>query len=284
MKILFPTDFSQQANMAFEVALRLAKKHKAELHIFHSVETVMGWRRPEYVTAKTATLDPSSQTAMLPEMKKRLAAAKSGLDKAEKQAASEGVHAKTALGYDVTYKEIVDFASDLKVDLIVMGTYGKSGRKKAFIGSNTIQVVRQSNIPVVTINQPFGEKAFDDILFVSDFESVAKDAKTQILLPLLETLGARIHFGYINTPHNFEQTQRSESKMMEAAAAYGIKPASMHIFNHFFVEQGILDLCVKLGFPAIALTTRGVGGIRKVFTFSVAEHIIKEADVPVMVL
>lgn len=284
MKILFPTDFSKQAQHAFDIALHLAQKHKAELHIFHSIEHSLDWRRPEFVTAKAATLDPSRQSALFPELKKQLGAAKTGLDKAQKEAAGLGIDAKTYLGYDVTYKEIVDFATDLKADCIIMGTFGKSGKKKAFIGSNTVQVVRQSDTPVITINQSFSPRAFDDILFVSDFDQVAKDSKVQTLLPFLESLGARLHFGFINTPYQFEATPKSERKMLEAAAAYGVKPASMHVFNDHFVEEGIKALCAKLGFPAVALTTRGVGGIQKLFTFSVGEHIIKEAEVPVIIL
>jgi nucleotide-binding universal stress UspA family protein len=284
MKILFPTDFSKQANIAFDVALDLAQKHKAQLHIFHSVEHSMDWRRPEFVTASKATLDPSKQSALFPELKKRIGAANTGLAKAQQQAEQMGIDAKVYLGYDVTYKEIVEFAEDLKAACIIMGTFGKSGKKKAFVGSNTVQVVRQSNIPVITINQRFSPRAFEDILFVSEFNQVAKDHKVQALIPFLEKLGAKIHLGFINTPYNFETTPQSERKMLEMAASYGIKPASMHVFNHHFVEEGIKELCTKLAFPTIAMTTRGVGGIQKIFTFSVGEHVIKEADVPVIIL
>jgi nucleotide-binding universal stress UspA family protein len=282
MKLLFPTDFSLQANNALEVALNLAAAHRAELHIFHTVETTVGWARTEMVSASTSRLPPKSREALFPEMQRKIAAAKTALNKTAERALRLGINAKTHLGFDLGHKDIVKLAEDLKVDAIIMGTFGKSGKKKVFIGSNTIHVVRQAKCPVITINKAFKPPFLKDVLLVSEFESGLRDLRLGQLVTFLKSLGANIQLGFINTPFKFEISAKSDAKLKEAARHFGLNEDAIHVHNHEFVEDGILALASKLGNPSIALTTRGIGGLRKIFTFSVAEFLIKEAPGPVI--
>lgn len=284
MKLLFPTDFSQQANNAFEVALKIAKQHKAELHILHSVETNFGWNRPLLLAPSRAESSAFKQETLYPELHRKLASAKTGLSKLENQVSREGLVCKTHLGFDYGHKDINSLAEHLGVEAVIMGTFGRSGKRKIFIGSNTIQVVRNSEVPVLTINRAFDAKLLNNVLLVSEFEAVSKDLKLKKLVAFLKKLGCHFHLGFINTPYRFEISLKSEQKLLEAAQLLGIEPASFHIYNHEFVEDGILALAYKLGNPTIALTTRGIGGVQKLLTFSVAEYIIKEAPCPVLTI
>jgi len=141
-QILIPTDGSETATAALQEAIEIADAYDATLHALHVTDT----------TAIPTNLDAESALRALDE------AGRETLDAAMEQAKMAGVksvQAKVARG--PPYRAILDYVDDHDVDLIVMGTHGRTGLDRYLIGSVTEKVVRLSDVPVLTIRPPRAE-------------------------------------------------------------------------------------------------------------------------------
>lgn len=137
-RILFPTDFSEPAKEAQKYATTLAEKFGAELHVLHVV--------PEIILPAT-----DSYTAWsLPE-----GGMKAQLEAAEKQlqtefGATSGVRRAVVVGFPI--EEIMKYAVDNAIDLIVVGTHGHTGLSHLLLGSVAEKLVRLAKCPVLTVH------------------------------------------------------------------------------------------------------------------------------------
>ena len=135
-RILYVTDFSEPARNAKQYALALAEKFGAELHAFHAVseevvvpapDTAMIWLKAEEERAKqqlTAEFTGSGPT--------------------------RAVTLEVRQGNAV--QEIVRYAGEKNVDLIVIGTHGRTGLSHVLLGSIAEKVVRLATCPVLTVH------------------------------------------------------------------------------------------------------------------------------------
>lgn len=137
-KILCPTDFSECARGALRDAAELASLTGAKLCIMHV------YQNPAYVAPVGAYLEPSASA--LAQLRDALV---DELDKLTEPLAAEGVDVETRLAEGIPYQTVVDYAKEWGADLIVMGTHGRSGLQRAFIGSVAERVVRLAHCPVL---------------------------------------------------------------------------------------------------------------------------------------
>ena len=145
--IIYATDFSPASLVAFPHALRLAKMSGAELTIFHVLPTPVSFFAVDggYVPQEVWN-----------DIYARLRAdANAEADRLIKQAVEAGVRAGVALADGGTADaEIVQAASDLKADMLVLGTHGRTGVAKFFLGSVAARVVAMAPCPVLTVRAP----------------------------------------------------------------------------------------------------------------------------------
>lgn len=137
-KILCPTDFSTCAKDALRDAADLASLTSGTLCILHV------YQNPAYVMPVGAYLEPAASA--LAALRDALTAE---LDKLAQEFEGEGIQVETRLVEGVPFQTIVDHAKSWGADLIVMGTHGRSGFQRAFIGSVAERVVRLAHCPVL---------------------------------------------------------------------------------------------------------------------------------------
>lgn len=139
--ILFPTDFSKYNDAAMQYASRLAGESGAKLHIVHVCDT-----RDLGATMGEVSFVYSEQWE-----KER--------HRAEKQL-QETVPHDPAIPYEhhsllgAPDLEIVNFATDHHMDLIVMASHGRSGLVRLVMGSVAEAVMRKAPCPVLVVKQP----------------------------------------------------------------------------------------------------------------------------------
>ncbi|RZS97301.1 universal stress protein [Cecembia calidifontis] len=136
MKILVPTDFSDNANNALEFAKNIAKKEKASITLLYAFYAVY-----DFAAQATEILGQIEQEA------------KRTLKKAAEAGKNEGLEIDYRLLQGTVASVATSFAYREDYDLIVMGTQGASGIKKALVGSNTGHVIKESKIPVLAVPQ-----------------------------------------------------------------------------------------------------------------------------------
>jgi nucleotide-binding universal stress UspA family protein len=138
--ILVPTDFSESADRALAYAVELAGKIGAKIHLVNTI-TIPALGVPELGVAVASTM-----------MESAVATNQTELDKLAARFAPTPITTQLRTGdaRDV----IVDTAVEIGADLIVMGTHGRRGVRRALLGSIAEGVLRTAPCPVLTIRQP----------------------------------------------------------------------------------------------------------------------------------
>jgi universal stress protein A len=141
-RILVPTDFSETADTALKYAKDLATKIGASLHLVHVY-------KDPYAIAACAPEVPTTVPAevrerALEEVRERLL---ERLDAAEEQQ-FRGTHGVVR---GLTAPQIVDYAANQDIDLIVIGTHGRRGVAHLLLGSVAEHVIRTAGCPVLTV-------------------------------------------------------------------------------------------------------------------------------------
>lgn len=136
-KVLIPTDFSELSKRAGEEALPVVKKLGASVVFVHVLE------RLDHPDDMTALFDEGYAYLM-----DRSRALLNDLVVKAKQA---GIEASAELKNGVPHMEIVELAQQKGVDLIIMGTHGRTGFNHLMMGSQTERVLRKAVCSVMTI-------------------------------------------------------------------------------------------------------------------------------------
>lgn len=145
-RILYATDFSKAAEVAWSTAVELAKTLGSDLYMLHVLPEVV----PERGLRKSLAALQALSRAMEEQAHARLSALAKRGDLPEKR-----VHQILTTGVD--YDQIVKVAKGKEADLIVMGTHGRSGLARWLLGSVAQQVIQQAPCPVVTVRPPWSE-------------------------------------------------------------------------------------------------------------------------------
>ncbi|SHE88239.1 Nucleotide-binding universal stress protein, UspA family [Fodinibius roseus] len=136
--ILVPTDFSDCSETAVSFALELAIRLKARLHLMHSMKGL-------YSVASEQLLEKLMNENRFGKIKTNIV---------------------TEIG-DADLS-ILRQSKEVKADLVVMGSKGRSGGRK-FLGSTTTEVISRSEVPVLAIPENSTYSGFKDIVFMTDY-------------------------------------------------------------------------------------------------------------------
>jgi len=151
-KVLAPTDFSNFSGFALEWAAYLAHMMKAELLLLHVVSEEEGKVFGEIMgDGAIAQVPVGIRQNVIDDRKKK---AKEQFDLAIANHVKEGLRLREIVRVGIPFLEILRVAKEEEVDLIVMGTHGRTGIAHALIGSVAEKVVRHAHCPVLTIKHP----------------------------------------------------------------------------------------------------------------------------------
>ena len=139
--ILVPTDFSKSGRAALKYAVTLADEFGSAVHLLHVVEP----------------MPPGVLMSRIPVEELR-----DGMKKnAEEQMAEvRGIWSEynfpvtEVIKEGIPFVEIIKFAKDNDVDLIIMGTHGRGAIQHALMGSVAEKIVRKAPCPVLTVRDP----------------------------------------------------------------------------------------------------------------------------------
>lgn len=136
-KILVPTDFSPDSDRLVQYAVMTAKQFGAKILLFHAIEPF-----PYTTTDAFMVVDNSEALRSI---------ADSLLKNSAALLKKKGVQVQASMSIGSPAREIVMKAEREKVDLIIMGTHGRTGMEHVLLGSVAEKVVRLSRCPVLTI-------------------------------------------------------------------------------------------------------------------------------------
>jgi len=156
--ILHPTDFSASSESAFHVASSLARDSGGRLIVFHvaPMAVVYGGALPN------VPADPKVYRHAFEERQRHIRLLAQGESSGESEAAAQPLLVEHRLREGDTAAEILRTADDVAADLIVMGTHGRTGLKRALMGSVAEAVLRGATCPVLTVKPPVSPEIPDE--------------------------------------------------------------------------------------------------------------------------
>ena len=274
--ILVPTDFSKPAKLATDVAIDIAKKVKAQVVLLHILEqpTSKSFNVTGEVS-KAESLEGKLFTMKLIEK------AKSEFAKIAEAAESEGVKVTGQLRLGNPFHGMKTVINELDLDLVVMGTSGRSKLEEMLVGSNTEKVVRHAYCPVLTIQEKPSSTDFKNIVYATSM-SIDEKSFSLIIKNIQEIYNATIHLVRINTPGNFQPDTPVKIFMGSFARKLQLKNYTLNIFNDLSEEEGIIHFASSINADLIGMATHGRTGFAHVMAGSFAENVVKHSKRPVL--
>jgi nucleotide-binding universal stress UspA family protein len=283
--ILVPTDGSEGARIGARRGIDLAATTDADLHILSVVDS--------RETETTQTSSEQTEQERLLEEEKELAV--------DSIAESARTHLSrqitTAVERGIPFQTINEYIDTHDIDLIVMGTQGRTGIERVLLGSVAEKTLRTATVPTVTVTPDadvveVGEGQYENILLPTDGSEGAEIA-IEWGLTLAELYGATVHTMYSADTSRFastermaeihdalEQTgrnaletvrQRARDAGISVAGNIASGPAARTILS--YSEEHDIDL--------IVMGTHGRSGVSRYLIGSVTETVVRNATVPV---
>jgi len=285
-KILVATDFSSTADSAEKLAYQLARHLGAELHLVH---------------VRVILEDP----LMAEEQQLEIERLMSSVDEATKEAfdrtraGDREIAVRTHLVRSVSAAEaIVETASELQCDLIVMGTHGRRGIKHMLLGSVAENVVRSVDVPVLTVRPDIqiGTHGPKKILVAHDFSNQSAaairtagdwatvfDAEITILHvvePVIypEFYAINVLSDDVMTRLRDRATEALDNATMEIL---GDRPVNTLVLIGRATNTIIAEAQPE-NFDLVIMGTRGLTGLEQLVLGSVAESVLRRCPVPLL--
>jgi nucleotide-binding universal stress UspA family protein len=293
-KILVPLDFSPSSMEAFDYAVSLAKQFHAAIHLVH--------------------VYPPDEASLVPGAAHLLLQSGEAMERLNEELT--GIHRKHVPTFrpenchirrGQPYQEIVRLARELDADLIALSTRGHSGLKHLLLGSTAERVVRNAPCPVLVTRKrkqrtKANRKTFAirTILVPTDF-SQCSITGTEYAAALARKLNAALrlfHAMYPYTNYVFvdragvrlsglaeavEQTARQEMDALKQMDFLQSVPVQTEILPGAAVDE----ICAAAGEPdidLIVISTHGRTGLKHALIGSVAEHVVRYGERPVLVV
>lgn len=291
-KILVPTDFSSCARRAEDYAVYLAKSCGAEVALLSVAELVPGM-----------DLDYPVNKMYVEALQKE---ARVSLEQAERRLAGLGLTVGRYQEIGIASHWISQKAREIKADLIVMGTHGRTGLQHVLLGSTAERTMRLAPCPVLTVRA--GDEggagvtpglgaapAFRQILVPVDFSDcsleaveyaaglAAQCAAAVTVLHILEPVTYGLDFTLLPIGGQEQSRKQVEARMAEVAGALQQKKvaASSKVIGGLPID-GILQTAGALRSDVIVMGTHGRRGVSHLLLGSVVEGVMRRAPCPVL--
>jgi nucleotide-binding universal stress UspA family protein len=277
--LLVPTDGSEQSAAATTAAVALAVRFDATVHAVHVVDA--------------DELPLSADEAMVG----GLVAHGERLTRAVADRAAEaGVDAVTAVVEDgrLPHHAVVDYAADHDIDLVVMGTHGRTGLDRFVLGSVAEWTLRRSPVPVVTLHAGARlDPDLDTVVLPTDGSAHAEAAAGHAVR-LAAATGATLHvvtvvdLGVVWEDEDAGQVAdvlarsggRAVGQAVDRAREAGVERVESAVLRGT-PYRAVVDYAADHDADLVVVGTRGRTGLDRYLLGSVAERVVRASDVPV---
>lgn len=286
--ILVPTDGSEGAQAGARRGIDLAATVGADLYVL----SVVDYRETGPALSSPDADDRTEQEELLEAQAERAVDDVAGLA----QTRLSG-RITTAVERGPPFRTINEYVDDHGVDLIVMGTQGRSGLERILLGSVAEKTLRTASVPVIMVppgasDAESDEMTYEDILLPTDGSQGAEVA-VEWGIALAEVYDATIHTVYSVDTSGFvgaegvaelydalEQTGRDALETVRTRACAADVSVAGHVASGP-AARTILSYGEEHDIDLIVMGTHGRSGVRRYLIGSVTEAVVRNADVPV---
>jgi nucleotide-binding universal stress UspA family protein len=271
-KVLIPTDFSETGRLAIEHGAFMAKLFKADLYLLHVLEVnEYTYDIPEPILRLT-NLEAVQGIAM-----RKLAEIAEGIRK------DHGLIAKTMSSTGKIASEVVSYADENKIDIIVMGTHGASGFEEYFMGSNAHKIVTRAHCPVITIQTQAKKLGFTEIVVPIDNKFHSRE-KINYALELASHYSAKVHILGLIESHDDNDEGKFNIKLdsvEEIVKASGL-PYTRKSVEGTNLAVSAMEYSKTINADLIVINTDQESELTGMFMGPFAKQIVNHSRIPVM--
>lgn len=279
-KILWATDFSDEAQEAFLYASYFANCFKGSLVALHVVPDLSPvLYKSSYIIGE--------------ELGKRVGSLKrEAKKKLEKVSSTKNASFKIIVKEGSPAKKIIETAEEENVDLIVIGRRGLSAVEKLFLGSVANQTLRNSSVPVLITKKRKQKLEVKKILVPTDF-STQEEMERDFAWKLAQGFDANLTLLHVLELHDYEFSPRVLDEMFDAVMER-LKKRKKREKEDIKVEEevtrainaaiGIVDFAETHKFDLIVMSTYVQSKLERFFLGSTAEKVISYTHIPVFAI
>jgi len=280
-KILWATDFSEEAQESLLYADAFAKTFKAKIVALHVV--------PDF----SAALYDAAHV-IKGELLQRVAAIKGEAEEKIKAISKEkGIPFEKIIVMEGTAsKIIIDSAEKEGVDLIVIGRRGMSAVEKLFIGSVANQILRTSPVPILLTKKKTGTPQFKKIIVPTDF-SEREEIERDLAWDLAKGFGSELTLLHVLELHDFEFSPRVLEELMESLLGRlkrrkTREKADLQVTEDVYravnASVGIAEYAETHNFDLIVISTCVQSKLERFFLGSTTEKVISYTQIPIFAI
>lgn len=280
--MLFPTDGSEGAAEVLGHAIEIAARYDAALHLLHVADTTID----SVVRVQADIIDVLEKEG------------EEVVAEAAERARGVGVETVTEVLQGEPFQTIVDYAQTRDIDLIVMPTHGRRGLPRFLLGSTTERVVRQSDVPVLTV-QTGGDRPIEypyrNVLVPTDGSGCAR-AALEMGTDITKSEGAALHLLSVIAIASLGADVRSDIQtsmleeraetILDEASSYaseaGVQPVAEIVEYAPSIHKAILKIVEEHDIDLVVVGTHGRTGIDRYLLGSVTEYLIRTSPIPVL--
>ena len=280
-KIVVGVDFSEQGELALEAARVLASEAGATLHLVNAVET------PLILNPYTTTLPADFVGGIREAAREQLESLAGRL---------KGVPVETHLRGVPAAEAIRTLAEEIEADLVVVGTHGRQGLRRFFLGSVAERVARLSPCSVLTVRPGGADGDRPRYVVATDFSPSANRAVV-VATELATQRGAELdvdhafHAPFLLVPYGvkvpadvIDAARAAAAQLLDAEAenigAQGIKPSLRLVEGP--PASAITEHAERVGAELLVLGTHGHSGLAHLALGSVAAETLRRATCSVL--
>ncbi len=274
--ILFPTDGSPLGEAAFPAAEILACAQGAPVTVAEVVEPPTWWATDGGMAASLGNGDIYQQTMAALDK-----AARHHVDRVAERFRLRGISVGTALLHGGAAAQLIECATEIGSDLVIMSTHGRTGLTRFALGSVADRLVREGTIPVFMV-RAFGPKIerLERAVVPLDGSTVAEE-----VLPTVERLARSPLRGVLllrtlddGGPQEGAAAYLGSVKVRLEAAGLEVEAA----IRHGHAAENIVTAAREADF--VIMTTHGRGGYDRLRHGSVAERCVRDLTAPLLLV
>ncbi len=268
--ILVPIDFSDITIVALNQAINLSKNISASITLVNVIEDYGIFNK--YISKK-------EQTGMKKNIEDKLNKL------ADEKSKESGININTIISFGKIYEKIVEVSEMINATFIMMGTSGSMGVMK-FIGSNTLRVVRESNIPVISIKGKQIRQGCKNIVLPLDMTKETREKVSKAIWLSKFYTGSVIRILSVlssTDKYVLNRLSMQTKQVKEFIDKKGVKCTAETINQDGrSLAQCVLDYSNRIKGDLIMIMTQQENNITKMFIGSTAQEIINNSEIPVM--
>ena len=271
--LLYATDYSDNSIAALKLANRLRKKFKCKLYVVHVFDisaTFMSTVSIAYARMEAAAFR-DHRSRLLEFCVKHLG----------KDAQTNGIEVLVG-EHGIASHGILEQASEVKPDYIVVGTKGSSAVREFLMGSTASALIEKSEFPVLTIPPEFQEEQFNSMVYATAFEEADIMAIKRIV-DLAKSFNSTIKLVHISTKQEYAGEEQLEwfREMLRERVAYKDVDIELRFSEDIFesLNEFLEEVQPQL---LVMLEREGHSLITNLWHRDLVKRMKQEIDIPLM--